>query len=62
MDYHGFGYRINKNNPSSALESAKARIINLVETAVIETASENPSTQLSPGAVSLLIFPRTHAE
>ena len=34
----------------------------LVETAVIETASENSSTQLSPGAVSLLTFPRTHAD
>ena len=34
----------------------------LVETAVIETASENSSTQLSPGAVSLLTFPRMHAD
>ena len=34
----------------------------LVEMAVIETASENPFTQLSPGAVRLLTFPHCHAE
>ena len=33
----------------------------LVEMAVIETASENPFTQLSPGAVNLLTFPHLHA-
>ena len=33
----------------------------LVEMAVIETASENPSTQPSPGAVNLLKFPHPHA-
>ena len=30
--------------------------------AVIETASENPFTQLSPGAVNLLTFPHANAE
>ena len=34
----------------------------LVEMAVIETASENSFTQLSPGAVSLLDFPQKYAE
>ena len=40
----------------------KLRLSYLVEMAVIETASENPFTQLSPGAVRLLTFPHCHAE
>ncbi len=41
--------------------TADAVLFWLVETAVIETASENPSIRVSPGAVNLLKFPLRRA-
>ncbi len=58
----GFDYRIKKEKQPKFYLSVKLRLSILVEMAVIETASENPFTQLSPGAVSLLGFPQRHAE
>ena len=63
MDYCGFGsrreYKKQSETDNFCLVSDYSY---LVEMAVIETASENPFTQLSPGAVSLLKFPSHNAE
>ena len=61
MDDCGFDYRIKKEKQPKLYFSVKLRLSFLVEMAVIETASENPFTQLSPGAVNLLRVPQKHA-
>ena len=50
-----------RNNPIIAAKMTTSDYSCLVEMAVIETASENPFTQLSPGAVNLLGFPQKYA-
>ena len=50
-----------KNNPKQKAFCLVSDYSCLVEMAVIETASENPFTQLSPGAVNLLKFPQRYA-
>ena len=51
-----------KTKSHKRLNKAICRIFNMVEPRGIEPLSENPSSQLSPGAVYLLDLPRPNAD